>query len=97
MNHTSNSTTASPAFARNLTVVQATPELFPLPQRGRDPYLCLGRSWYYDAERRGLLKLVRVRKPGNIRGKVFVPYYAARELMHRLSGYSSDASQACAS
>ncbi len=67
-------------------VMLAAPEMFPLPQRGKDPYLMNGRSWYYDAEKRGLLRLVRVRKPGNIRGKVYVPYAEARALIRKLAG-----------
>jgi hypothetical protein len=62
------------------------PELFPLPQRGQDPHFGLGRSTYYDLERRGILRLVRLRKPGNLRGKVLVPYNAALAAIQRLSG-----------
>lgn len=54
--------------------VNSAPEFFPLPQRGTDPHFGLGRSTYYDLEKRGMLQLIRVRKPGNIRGKVLVPY-----------------------
>ncbi len=61
------------------------PEFFPLPQRGHDPHLGLGRSTYYDFERRGLLRLVRVRKPGNLFGKVLVPYAQASALIRSLS------------
>lgn len=50
------------------------PEFFPLPARGRDPHFGFSRSAYYAFEREGHLRLVRVRRPGNIRGKVLVPY-----------------------
>ncbi len=53
---------------------QNRPEFFPIPQRGADPFFGLGRSSYYDLERRGLLRLVRIRKPGQVRGKVLVPF-----------------------
>lgn len=62
------------------------PEFFPLPQRGQDPYFGLGRSSYYDLEKRGLLRLVRLRKPGNIRGKVLVPYADTMAAVRKLSG-----------
>lgn len=64
------------------------PEFFPLPQRGHDPYLGLGRSTYYDFEKRGLLRLVRVRKPGNLLGKVLVPYAEASALIRSLAAES---------
>ncbi len=61
------------------------PEFFPIPARGPDPFCGICRSSYYDFERRGLLRLVRVRKPGNIRGRVLVPYAEAVQLIRRLS------------
>lgn len=64
---------------------RAYPEFFPLPQRGPDPWFGLARSSYYDFERRGLLKLVRVRKPGCTRGKVLLPYADVARLIRRLS------------
>ncbi len=62
------------------------PEFFPVPPRGPDPFFVLCRSIFYDLERRGLLRLVRVRKPGNVRGRVLVPYRDVAELIRRLSG-----------
>ena len=62
-----------------------TPEFFPIPSRGHDPHFGLGRSTYYDLERRGLLRLARVRKPGNIRGKVLIPYAETAALIRRLA------------
>lgn len=62
---------------------QITPEFFSLPAIGGDLHFGLSRSTYYDFERRGLLRLVRLRKPGNIRGKVLVPYNAVQELIMR--------------
>lgn len=61
------------------------PALFPLPQRGVDPHFGLGRSTYYDLERRGLIRLVRVRKPGNIRGKVLLNYEATKAALLKLA------------
>lgn len=65
--------------------VQCTPEWFPLPARGYDRHFGLGRSSFYDLERRGLLRLVRIKKPGNVRGKVLVPYAETAALIRRLS------------
>ena len=67
---------------------QTAPEFFPLPQRGHDPHLGLGRSTYYEFERRGLLRLIRVRKPGNLRGKVLVPFAEAVALVRSLAAES---------
>lgn len=61
------------------------PEFFPIPQRGPDPFFGLGRSSYYDLEKRGLLRLVRVRKPGNLRGRVLIPYEATATLIRKLA------------
>jgi hypothetical protein len=61
------------------------PEFFPLPKLGPDPFFGLSRSSYYDLERRGLLSFVRVRKPGNVRGRVLVRYIAMSRLMEQFS------------
>jgi hypothetical protein len=61
------------------------PEFFPIPPRGPDPHFGISRSSWYDLEARGLLRLVRLRKPGNIRGRVLVPYAAALVLFNKLS------------
>ena len=76
-------TTRGPVAA-SPTTQPCPPEFYPLPPRGRDPHFGLGRSWYYDAEKRGLLKLTRLRKPGNVRGRVLVGYDATAELIRRL-------------
>ena len=67
------------------TPVPHRPEFFALPSRGGDPYFGLSRSLYYDLERQGLLHLVRLRKPGNQRGRVLVPYAAVHALLDRLN------------
>lgn len=59
-------------------------EFFPLPARGQDKHFGLGRTYYYDLERRGLLRMVRLRKPGQVRGKVLVPYAETAALIRRL-------------
>ena len=59
------------------------PEFFPLPSKGRDPFFGFSRSIYYDFERLSLLRLIRIRKPGNIRGKVLISYSEVRDLILR--------------
>jgi hypothetical protein len=58
------------------------PEFFTLPQRGSDPFFGLSRSMYYDLEKRGMLALKRLRKPGNVRGRVLVPFQATLALVN---------------
>lgn len=55
-------------------------------QRGHDPFFGLGRSSYYDLEKRGLIKLVRIRKPGQVRGKVLIPYAETSAALRKLGG-----------
>jgi hypothetical protein len=58
------------------------PETYRLPgQNKRDPYWGLSRSWYYEAEKAGFLKLIRLRKRGNMRGVTLVPFRAVAELI----------------
>jgi hypothetical protein len=67
------------------------PEFFQIPPRGGDPHFGVSRSSYYDLEKRGLLRLVRLRKPGNVRGRVLVPYAETAALIRRLSEKESAA------
>lgn len=48
------------------------PVTFRLPHKGRDPYFNLGRTWYYGAERAGLLSLIRLRTKGQKRGVTLI-------------------------
>lgn len=51
------------------------PEFFRLPKPGvADPYFGFSRSFYYSAEKRGWLKLVRIRDPGKDKGVTLIPY-----------------------
>jgi len=52
------------------------PEFFRLPQKNGDPFFGLTRSWYYAAESRGDIKLIRIRERGKLRGVTLVPYDA---------------------
>jgi len=70
-----------------VAAVPSRPETFRLPrQNERDPYWGLSRAWYYEAEKSGALKLVRLRKRGNIRGVTLVPYDAVAKLVHEAAG-----------
>jgi hypothetical protein len=53
------------------------PKFFRLPSGGGgDPYFGLTRTFYYEGEKRGWWKLVRIRKRGKLRGVTLVPYDA---------------------
>jgi hypothetical protein len=55
---------------------QSRPEFFRLPKSGGDPYFGLGRSYYYEGEKQGYWRLVRIRQRGKLRGVTLVPYDA---------------------
>jgi hypothetical protein len=60
----------------------ARPETFRLPKPGTgDPYWGLSRSFYYAAEKRGWLKLIRIRDAGKERGVTLIPYAAVEEFV----------------
>jgi hypothetical protein len=50
------------------------PEFFRLPKSGGDPHFGLGRSYYYEGEKNGFWRLVRIRQRGKLRGVTLVPY-----------------------
>jgi hypothetical protein len=52
------------------------PEFFRLPKSGGDPYFGLGRSYYYEGEKQGYWRLIRIRQRGKLRGVTLVPYDA---------------------
>jgi hypothetical protein len=56
------------------TTTPAKPEFYRLPTRGGDPFFGLTRSWYYQAEKRGDIKLVRIRERGKLRGVTLIEY-----------------------
>lgn len=65
------------------------PEWFRLPSRGPDPHFGLTRPWYYAAEKRGDIRLVRIRERGKLRGITLVPYDAIAAFI-RGQGRSAD-------
>ena len=53
------------------------PTTFRLPRPGEsDRYFGMSRAWYYAAEKRGWLKLIRIRDEGKERGITLVPFSA---------------------
>jgi hypothetical protein len=84
-----NTDASSPAGLSSATALSnQRPEFFPVPPRGPDPWFGLARSSWYDLERRGLLRFVRVRKPGHIRGRVLIPFDEARDAIRQLNSDS---------
>jgi hypothetical protein len=62
-----------------------TPEFIPLPQRGGDPVFGLSRSSHYNLEKEGLIRLVRIRKPGQLKGRVLIDCTSVRKYLAKLS------------
>jgi hypothetical protein len=53
------------------------PEFFRLPSGGGgDLHFGFTRTFYYEGEKRGWWKLVRIRKRGKLRGVTLIPYDA---------------------
>ena len=68
--------TGKPALCalKKMEAPMPRPEFYALPKIGGDLYFNLTRSWYYAAEKAGLLKLVRIRHRGKLRGVTRVAY-----------------------
>ncbi len=78
-------TTAAPAILAELAKTVSAPELLPIPPKGPDRIFGLSRSWWYGAERDGIIQLVRLRRPGNIRGRVLIPVERARVALEKMA------------
>jgi hypothetical protein len=60
------------------------PETFRLPKPGeRDPHFGLPRTAYYELEATGAIKLIRLRKRGNTRGIVLIPFDQVKDYLFR--------------
>jgi hypothetical protein len=58
------------------------PEFFRLPKPGSaDQYFGLSRSFYYAAEKRGWLRLIRLCDQGKERGVTLIPYREVAEFV----------------
>jgi hypothetical protein len=64
---------------------QSPPEFFRLPKSGGDPYFGLGRSYYYEGEKQGYWRLIRIRQRGKLRGVTLVPYDAIAAFIRKQS------------
>jgi hypothetical protein len=62
---------------------QSHPEFFRLPKSGGDPHFGLGRSYYYEGEKNGFWRLVRIRQRGKLRGVTLVPYDAVSAFIRK--------------
>ena len=69
-------TTAPPSEGADGPSQRPPCEFFRLPKSGGDPYFGLGRSYYYQGEKRGYWRLARIRERGKLRGVTLVPYDA---------------------
>jgi hypothetical protein len=60
------------------------PECFRLPSGGGgDRYFGFSRTFYYEGEKRGYWKLVRIRDRGKMRGITLVPYDAVAAFVRK--------------
>ena len=63
------------------------PETFRLPKPGeRDPHFGLPRTTYYELEKANAIRLIRVRKRGNLRGTTLVPFDGVSAYLRGLNG-----------
>ena len=72
------------------------PEFVTLPSRGGDAVCNLSRSWWYAAEADGLIRLVRLRKKGGLRGRVLLPVDKAVALIENLGAQAAADIESCA-
>jgi hypothetical protein len=57
------------------TITAIRPETFRLPKPGAsDPFFGFSRSYYYELERRGDVRLIHMRAKGKGRGVTLIPY-----------------------
>jgi hypothetical protein len=75
--------------AASISASVSRPEFIPLPARGGDPVCNLSRSFWLDAEARGMIRLVRLRKPGRVRGRTLLPVADAIAFVRKLGAGSS--------
>ena len=71
------------------------PEFFRLPKSGGDPYFGLGRSYYYEGEKQGYWRLVRIRQRGKLRGVTLVPYETVAGFIRHQGGRNHEATAKC--
>jgi hypothetical protein len=57
-----------------------------MPTRGGDPFFGLTRPFYYEGEKRGYWKLIRIRERGKLRGITLVPYDVVSAFLRNQKG-----------
>jgi hypothetical protein len=71
-------------MAPNPEQITVRPEYFRLPKPGEsDCYFGFSRSFYYSAEKRGWLKLIRIRDEKKERGVTLVPFEQVAAFVRR--------------
>ena len=74
-------------IATEVEAPPARPEFFRLPKPGvSDPFFGLSRSFYYQMEARGWLKLVRICAEGKERGVTMIPYVDVLRFVREAAG-----------
>ena len=79
------------ALAAPVANYAAPTDASPLPARGGDPWFHLSRSFWYALEKRGLVRLVRLRLSGNVRGRVLLRREDATAAIAALSKGTTEA------
>jgi hypothetical protein len=73
--------------SQDRTSLAGRPEFYRLPKgSGGDSFFHLTRTFYYEGERRGYWKLVRIRERGKLRGVTLVPYDAVAAFVRSQMG-----------
>jgi hypothetical protein len=67
------------------------PEFGPLPKSGGDRITGLSRAMLYKLEQSGDIRLVRIRRPGQILGRVLIDYASVRAYLAKMSRKQSAA------
>jgi hypothetical protein len=76
--------TTTKYFSKLATKDYRGPEFIPIPKRGGDSVFNLSRSFWYSLEAQGIRVFVRIRRPGNSRGRVMISVRRAFEVIGRL-------------
>lgn len=77
-------------IAPAVTLAASHPEFVTLKPVGGDPVCGMSRSFWYSAEKKGLIQLNRVRLPGRQRGRVLLPVPQAVALLRRLGSRAAE-------
>ena len=83
LNNTGEHPTTTAPLSEGAARPSQRPEFFRLPKSGGDPFFGLGRSYYYEGEKNGFWRLVRVRQRGKLRGVTLVPYDAVADFIRK--------------